>query len=229
MSLLDTINVIAEPFKALNPVLPFASAALSFLGGERRNEQQADAASAQMEFQREMSNTAYQRAVEDMRKAGLNPMLAAKMGGSSTPLGAMPQYQDTITPAIQSGVGVMTGEASAHEAYSRVNLNEKQWEYVDDQVQLLDAELKRIPDRNEQLRLLLEKMSLDNDLLKEQGITQETIQEMNRQTAKRLKEETDLLNLDVNARREFNNLGAEVKEWAPLVKLFLDVIVSSRR
>lgn len=44
---------------------------------------------AQMDFQREMSNTAYVRGVQDMKNAGLNPMLAYSQGGASTPSGAM--------------------------------------------------------------------------------------------------------------------------------------------
>ena len=60
-------------------------------------------------WQEQMSNTAYQRAVEDMRKAGINPILAYQQGGASTPGGA----QGTISGASMGLASSSAATASA--------------------------------------------------------------------------------------------------------------------
>ncbi len=58
------------------------------IGSELQYRRDKKTASRQMHFQERMSNTAYQRAMADMRKAGINPIMVTKLGGASTPTGA---------------------------------------------------------------------------------------------------------------------------------------------
>lgn len=55
---------------------------------EKNRQFQQTSAKEQMEFQEKMSSTSYQRAVEDAKKAGINPMLIGGGSGASSPAGA---------------------------------------------------------------------------------------------------------------------------------------------
>ena len=95
-----------------------------YIGGRKRNEAQTRLARQQMAFQERMSSTAYQRAMADMRKAGLNPILAGKLGGASTPGGAMPNLGDPISQGVTSGMEAMKGMSDADLKNTQADLTE---------------------------------------------------------------------------------------------------------
>lgn len=94
---------------------PFSAAIVggsSLLGGMMQNKAAKSAAAKQMAFQQDMSNSSYQRGMEDMKKAGLNPILAGKMGGASTPSGSTYQPQNVATNAVNSYLQTRQNEAN---------------------------------------------------------------------------------------------------------------------
>lgn len=101
------------------------SAGSGLLGGMFGRQGQAEANQQQMQFnsyqaqlnrewQERMSSTAYVRAMTDMRNAGLNPILAANLGGASTPGGA------TASASLGNpGAFMQQGITSAGDAINR--------------------------------------------------------------------------------------------------------------
>ena len=78
------------------PTATIGGSALAFLGGLMSNRANKKIAREQMRFQEAMSNTQYQRGMADMKAAGLNPILAYKQGGASSPAGASATMQNPL-------------------------------------------------------------------------------------------------------------------------------------
>jgi hypothetical protein len=101
---------------------------LSWQGQSQQNAFGHDAtmATAQMAFQDYQSKTQYQRAMEDMGAAGLNPILAASRGGNAAQSGSAPVSGGSGGSSIpQLGNKVTAGLAGAASAASIQNLVEQ--------------------------------------------------------------------------------------------------------
>lgn len=83
---------------------------------------------ANRQFQERMSNTSYQRAVEDMKKAGLNPILAFANGGASTPGGSAGTISGaSMGLASSSALGVSRSNGFVPNSYSSTSWSKSDW------------------------------------------------------------------------------------------------------
>lgn len=142
-----------------------AQGALSFLGGERANAANAQMAREQMDFQREMlarqeaingaqaqanrdfqermANTAYQRAMADMRAAGLNPILAYSQGGAASPSGgaasvglpsgATARMENTLSGVLSTALQAVQAIGAIRQQAEQIQLTREQAQLVRNQ------------------------------------------------------------------------------------------------
>jgi hypothetical protein len=141
---------------------------LGFIGQQQTNQKNWDIANAanessaaqaqrQMDFQERMRQTQYQTAVEDMQKAGLNPMLAYSQGGAGTPTGAMgsvstAQMRNSLGAGVAAynsasiaNADVQLKDASTTESISRTNVNDQVAKKTDAETAAIVLGMPNIP------------------------------------------------------------------------------------
>jgi hypothetical protein len=108
MGWLSSLTGFAEKIAPLNPYIGMVGSLAGSLFSAKQSQASAD---KQMAFQASQTGTGYQRAMADMKAAGLNPMLAAKLGPASSGSGAMASIPD-YGQVIQRGASAAQSIAS---------------------------------------------------------------------------------------------------------------------
>jgi hypothetical protein len=114
--------------------------AIAGYGAYRANKETASSTAKQMAFQERMSNTAHQRQMADLKMAGINPMLSAKLGGASSPAGASYQASNIGSAAVE-GYGKVS---SAKQAQAQTTQIKAQTALTQEQTKRAVEDLKQI-------------------------------------------------------------------------------------
>jgi len=226
-------------------------AGLGFLGQQDTNtssaqiaQQSTEASMAEAQrnrdFQERLSNTAYQRQVEDMKSAGLSPMLAyMKGGGASSPAGSTGQVTSAqYTSPIQGAAQYRLTSAQAAKTEAEKPKVEAETANIIKISEKIDQEISNLKTDQERTKAVILNLAEERQNLIKHGYNLTEVgnqlraqvvnlkahsQQFNALTEK-TKFETELVKFDVEAAKDLGNIGREYNQVKPIIDLLRSFI-----
>ena len=214
------------------------------------NDYNSAQAAANRDFQANMSGTSYQRAMADMKAAGLNPMLAFSNGGASVPVGSQASFSSVVDSSQTSASAVSQADSASKNAQAnltnsatnaaRQQVDEKLTNVTVDKVR---QEITNLESDNERIKKVIDNLRIEYQILNKRDLNETEVGNQLRATVSKLmaevpylrsrqallEAEKQLTDLDVAAAKDSNNLGRITKEYGPLAQILLEALRSSRR
>lgn len=219
----------------------FGAAILDNLFAKNRQED-AQAFSAQQYA------TRYQTQTEDMKKAGINPMLSVSSGAGSQPTSTAASPGSNFTQAslnkaqieniraqtelnsanaakarveaqVAERFGHPQAEANLSQTMAQAGLTSQQIGKVDQETRNVIAQIQNTKDENERIHATITYLKRQADMLNETTITEPVKRDLLRQQAQKVINETGLTALDLQAAKDLGNLGRETQQIKPLLDL----------
>lgn len=193
---------------------------LNYIGTQQTNDRSADLAASNNAWSAEQYAKRYQTMTEDLKSAGLNPMLAYSQSPGSAPTAQQVQFQNPMSTAVQGFTDVLGTRAKAMSDVSSANKGYAEADRIEKQTEDISRRLKA-GEPEEAVNLIMA------DTIKsiEAGRSQNAIRAQLMAQANLLDKQGVLVDLDIKAAKAFDNFAREYKQYAPIVDLVKSIFL----
>ena len=115
----------------------FGAAALGLLGAQKSNKVNQSINDANIAFQKEAAQNAHQWEVEDLRKAGLNPILSTGGSGAHVSGVSMIPASNEMEGAVNNAIAAASAKASIRKDNSATDLQDAQTQFSKEQLKAM--------------------------------------------------------------------------------------------